>query len=78
MDLCSCEEKENGELLCFVNSGNLENRAGDLRGFEAEWCGSGVFPRAVAIILAGKMRDSGKSERKQETFDKDSMGPLSI
>lgn len=44
-----------------------------MRGFEAEWCGSGVFPRAVAIILAGKMRDSGKSERKQETFDKDSM-----
>lgn len=49
-----------------------------MRGFEAGWCGSRVFPRAVAIILAGKMRDSGKSERKQETFDKDSMGPLSI
>lgn len=36
----------------FVMSAAVDRRG--MRGFEAEWCGSGVFPRAVAIILAGK------------------------
>ena len=36
----------------FVMSAAVDRRG--MRGVEAEWGGSGVFPRAVAIILAGK------------------------
>lgn len=56
MDLCSCEEKENGELLCFVNSGKLENRAGDLRGFR-------MLERAAGPVEPARFRWLHSSKR---------------